>query len=307
MELIVTVLKILEFLLEELHFCEHAMFSVAVYRNQFDEAEGHCQRCLTYSKRLGASGETKTTCMFKAICSFSWLRRRQGDYSAAVIFAEEAYNLVVDAYDPAHPQVQEAANLLIGCLIDKGDFLNAERFAEQTYQNLRDPKNGMNQEGEEVAKGAYDLADVICRQNGDLEGLIKAEELIREVLRIRTPIFGFNHHCVGVSCDLLARILMTQLLKKNNKSFDRLRDESKELFERSIAIFMRNEGPDGVNTAIGNLNIGGYHEVLATLQPTRDTKRPMLLQAKSHCMEVRFKYLRYVIYLGTIFICCYFS
>ncbi len=144
-------------------------------------------------KPIGASGETKTTCMFKAICSFSWLRRRQGDYSAAVIFAEEAYNLVVDAYDPAHPQVQEAANLLIGCLIDKGDFLNAE----QTYQNIRDPKNGMNQEGEEVAKGAYDLADVICRQNGDLEGLIKAEELIREVLVTGTPKFGHNNHFGG--------------------------------------------------------------------------------------------------------------
>jgi hypothetical protein len=70
---------------------------------------------------------------------------------------------------------------------------------------------------------------------------------------------------------------------------------------------MRNEGPDGVNTAIGNLNIGGYYEVLATLQPTRDTKRPMLLKAKSHCIEVRFKYLRYVIYLETIFICCFYS
>jgi hypothetical protein len=98
--------KNMEFLLEELQFSEHAMFSIAVYKNQFDEAEGHCQRCLTYSKRLGASGETKTTCMFKAICAFSWLRRRQGDYSAAVIFAEEAYNLVVEAYDPVHPQVQ---------------------------------------------------------------------------------------------------------------------------------------------------------------------------------------------------------
>jgi hypothetical protein len=44
---------------------------------------------------------------------------------------------------------------------------------------LRDKKNGIDQESEAVADGAYNLADVIFRQDGDL---IKAEELARESL-----------------------------------------------------------------------------------------------------------------------------
>jgi hypothetical protein len=67
----------------------------------------------------------------------------------------------VDAYDPVHPQVQQAAEMLINCLIQEGDLFNAERFAQQTYENLRDRKNGMDQEGEEVALGSCNLANVI--------------------------------------------------------------------------------------------------------------------------------------------------
>jgi hypothetical protein len=68
-----------------------------------------------------------------------------------VTFAAEAYNLVVDTSDPVHPQVQEAAGYLINSLILIVDLSNAERFAEQTYANHRDIKNGMDQEGKQVA------------------------------------------------------------------------------------------------------------------------------------------------------------
>jgi hypothetical protein len=53
-----------------------------------------------------------------------------------VVLAEEAYNLLVEAYDCAHPEVQEAAGILISCLIEKGDSFNAERYAKVTYRNL---------------------------------------------------------------------------------------------------------------------------------------------------------------------------
>jgi hypothetical protein len=79
---------------------------------------------------------------------------------------------------------------LINSLILQGDLLIAERFAEQTYQNLRDFKNGMDQEGTEVAMGAYNLADVIRRQ--EERDLIKAEKLARESLLIRTRLYGTN-------------------------------------------------------------------------------------------------------------------
>jgi flagellar hook assembly protein FlgD len=83
-----------------------------------------------------------------------------------VTSAEECYNLVVEAYDPVHPQVQEAAGVLINILISKGDLFDAECYAQVTYGNLRDKKNGIDQESEAVAEGAYNLADVIYRQKG---------------------------------------------------------------------------------------------------------------------------------------------
>jgi tetratricopeptide (TPR) repeat protein len=252
---------------------ERIMALIVMDRNQFDLAEGHCHRCLANSRRLGVEGEEKVTSIFEALRTYTNLRQRQGDFAGAVTFAEEAYNLVVDVYDPVQPQVQ-AASCLISCLIHQGDLFNAERYAEQTYANLRDIKNGINQQGEEVAKGANNLADVILRQDdGDL---IKAEKLGRESLHIRTQLYGSDHGRVGLSIMLLARIL-----KKQGK----FRDETKELFERSLSIYTRDEGPNGMNTATATVNIGQFHHGLAMTQSMVSTKRIQLLLAKSYFEE----------------------
>jgi hypothetical protein len=128
----------------------------------------------------------------------------------------------------------------------------------------------MDQEGEEVANGSYNLADVIHRQKGDL---LKAEELAREALLIRKQRNSSNE---GASCDLLAQILQSQ---------GKFEDETQGLFENSLAIFIRREGPDGANTAISNVNIGRYYYELARRQPTVDTKRKYFLISKSYIEE----------------------
>jgi tetratricopeptide (TPR) repeat protein len=262
------------YLLDASSNVEGNMATVTINRSQFDVAEGHCHRRLAHSRKLGVEGEDKTTSIFEALRTYVILRQHQGDYSSAVSFAEEAYNVCVDANDPVHPQVQQAAGMLINSLIHKGDFFNAERFAEQTYQNLRDIKNGMDQEGEEVAKGAYNLADVIHRQDdGDL---IKAEKLARESLRIRTRLYSSNDHLIGTSCMLLGRILMAQ---------GKFGDETKELLKRSLDIDVMNEGLDGLNTAVGNISIGRFYYKLAMIQSVISIKRTHLLLAKSYAEE----------------------
>jgi hypothetical protein len=252
---------------------ERNMATVTMGRDQFDIAEGHCRRYLANVRRLGVEGEEKVSSIFEALDTYVKLRRRRGDYSGAVTFAEEAYNVVVLAYDCVHPQVQGAAGSLISCLIEKGDLFNAERFAQQTYENLKDRKNGMDQEGEEVAMGSHNLADVIHRQEGDL---LKAEELAREAFRIRSLLFNSDDHRIGANCDLLAQILQSQ---------GKFEDETKRLFERSLAIFIRREGLDGVNTAIVNISTSSYYCKLARRQPTVDTKRKYFLISKSHIEE----------------------
>jgi hypothetical protein len=265
----------MNYLLLELLRTEQNMAAFTMNSYQLDIAEGHCQRCLAYSKRYGLEGEVKTTVTLSALKTYCTLRQRQIDYPGALVFAEECYNLVVEAYDPVHPQVQEAAGILIDILIMKGDLYDAERYAQVTYSNLRDKKNGIDQESKAVAVGAYNLANVIYEQKGDL---VKAEELARESLRIRTLIYGNNESTVDVCYDLLANILNAQ---------GKFGNETRKLYERSLAISIRYEGPDGFNTAIGHYNIATFYHKLANIQPTVDLKRAQLLLAKSHFVEVR--------------------
>jgi tetratricopeptide (TPR) repeat protein len=260
-------------LLQQLSHIEQNMAIALINECRYDTAEGHCQRCLVYSKRYGLEGEVKTSMIFGALRAYCRLRINQENYSHAQIYAEECYNLVVEAYDPVHFQVQEAAGILINILIKKGDLFDAERYAQVTYSNLRDKKNGMDQEGDEVAVGAYNLARVICRQEGDL---VKSEELAREALRLRILIFGHQHSDVGASCLLLAEILQSQGI---------LGDETSGLYKRALAIAIRNEGPDGFNDAIGNGNLAGFYHRLARIQPTYKSKRTHLLTSKSYYEE----------------------
>jgi hypothetical protein len=209
--------------------------------------------------------------MFKALKTYCLLRQRQCNLLDALTIAEECYNLVVEAYNPVHPQVQEAAGILIDILISKGDLFDAERYAQVTYGNLRDKKNGIDQESEAVAEGAYNLANVIFQQDGDL---IKAEELARESLRIRSLIFDSNHQSVSISCNLVANILRKQ---------SKLGDETRVLFERFLAISIRNEGP--ANTAAANSNLGLFYYQLSHEQATLNVQQAQLLLAKSHHEE----------------------
>jgi hypothetical protein len=263
----------INYLVEQLFYTELNMTVITMHRRQFVLAEGHCQRCLPYSRRYGLEGEKKVTMIFEALkicCSFQIY---QDNYSDALSFAEECYNLVVEAYDPVHPQVQEAAGVLINILISKGNLFDAERYDQVTYGNLRDKKNGIDQESEALALGAYNLADVIYRQDGDL---MKSEELAREHLRITSVIVNCNHDRVGRAYNILANILMGQ---------SRLGNETRGLYERFFSNSIVNFGPDGVNTAAGNRNLGEFYRQLPGVQTTVDLKQKQLLIAKAYYEE----------------------
>jgi tetratricopeptide (TPR) repeat protein len=255
------------------YFAERKMASLKMERNQFDEAEGHCQRCLVYSRRLEVEEKRKTTLIYEALRKYVILRSQEGNYSGAVELAEEAYNLVVEAYDPVHHQVQEAANLLIDCLLKNRNFYDAERYAEVTYGNLKDLKNGMDQQSEAIALGAYSFADAISRKGGDL---VKAERLAREALSIRSRLYSSDSYQLAPSCTLLAQILQKQ---------DKLGAETKELLERALAINIRHQGPDGCNTAVVNILLGLFHRRHAKVNTEVALQKLFLRQAKAHFEE----------------------
>jgi hypothetical protein len=242
-------------------------------RNEFILAESYCQQALSHARLYEGTEEDKVDLICSALRALYDLRGIQSNFIDALPFAEEAYDLVAIAYNPVHPKVQKAAGTLIECLILKGDLYNAERFSEATLDSLKDPANGLDQLSEEVAKGYYNLAVVINAQEGDL---VKAEMLARESLRIRTRIYGNDHVKVGLSCSLLARILVSQ---------GNLGDETMELFELAVANYTKHYGPDGTNTAISNMNLGKFYHKLADKQQISRRKVEYLCLSKSKLEE----------------------
>jgi tetratricopeptide (TPR) repeat protein len=197
----------------------------------------------------------------------------QGNYEEALSFAEEAYNCVAIAYNPVHPEVQNAASLLIELLCWKDDFDHAETFARMSLDSLRDPGNGLDQQSEAVANGYYDLGNVIKQQKGNL---VKAEELARESLRIRSRLYDAHHHLVGVSISLLASILKAQ---------GNLNSETQELHERSLSIDIKHFGSEGVNTAISNFNLGSFYYFRAEDSQSTELSKDNLQLSESKYKE----------------------
>jgi tetratricopeptide (TPR) repeat protein len=138
---------------------------------------------------------------------------------------------------------------------------------------LKDPKNRLDQQSEEVAQGYYNFANVLCQLKGDL---VKAEMLGRESLRIRTRLYGNNHQNVGYISSLLGRILKAQ---------NKLGRETKELFERSLAIDTESFGPDGTNTAVSVVNLANFYGQCADAQKTTETRKEQLLLSRSKFVE----------------------
>jgi len=227
---------------------------------QFNLVETHCQRGLSYARLYEGTEDDKSTFVCGFLSIFYDLRKVEGNYADASNFAEEAYNCVAIAYNPVHPKVQYAASTLIESLTLKGDFQNAELFAQMTLDSLKDPKNGLDQQSEAVARGYSDLASVIKNQ---MRNLVKAEKLAREALRIRVLI-NSSSHVAGFTTGLLSSILMCQ---------DKLGSETKVLLEQTLAINIRNFGPDGANTATAQFNFGLFYRHLAEAQQIVATRK----------------------------------
>jgi tetratricopeptide (TPR) repeat protein len=244
-----------------------------LHLSQFNEVETHCQRSLSYARLYEGTEDEKTDLLVRALKVFYNLRKIERNYDEALIFAEEAYNCVAVAFNPVHPKVQEAASTLIECLIHKGDLSKAELFAQMTLDSLKDSNNGLDQQSEAMAKGYYDLANVINEQRADL---VKAENLARESLRIRVLIEGSSYNrLVAATASLLASILMRE---------SKLGSETKELLERVLSISIRNYGLDGANTANAYMCLGLFHCQLAKVQQTVETRKINL-----HVSEIKIK------------------
>jgi tetratricopeptide (TPR) repeat protein len=238
------------------------------HRNEFVLAEGHCQQALSYARMYDVEEKEKTNLLCSALSSLYTLRSYQGNYIDALAYAEESYNCAAIAYNPVHPEVQDAASALIECLTFKGDFYDAERFSQATLDSLKDSANGLDQQSEAVAKGYYDLGNVIYNLKEDF---VKAETLVRESLRIRTSLYDADHMHVAMSAGLLAAILQSQ---------GNLGSETKELHERCLVSDIKNFGPYGSHTAVTNYSLGTFYCLRADKSQNPDMRKENLSLSK---------------------------
>jgi hypothetical protein len=79
-----------------------------------------------------------------------------------------------------------------------------------------------------------------------------------------------------MTSNLLAHILEAQ---------GKLGDETRGLYERCLAISIRNFGSDVSNTAIANQNLGKFYAGIALKENTIGSMRPQFLLAKPYCEE----------------------
>jgi hypothetical protein len=101
---------------------------------------------------------------------------------------------------------------------------------------------------------------------------VKAEMLVRESLRIRTSLYDADHTQLALSAGFLATVLQSQ---------GNLGSETKELNERSLVSNIRNFGPEGINTAVTNFNLGTFYHLRADRNQIADMRKENLLLSKS--------------------------
>lgn len=266
-------------LLSELVETERFQCAMAQSRNDYSAALIHCEHGLVYAKRFRLEGELKVIAIFTALSTFIEIKMGLGHYSEAVVLSEEAYNIVAIFYNPVHQWVQAAAGYLIMALTNSGNYKDAERFAEQTLANLRDPRNGADPKSIQVADGAANLADAILRaylENKKDVDIVKAEKLAREALVLREKWCGRESTDLCKFISLLANVLMAQ---------KKLGDETKGLFERTSSICLHHEGPYGSGTAGGYCNLGQFYNRCGDEQVTPAAKKEQYKLAKKNILN----------------------
>lgn len=246
---------------------------------QFEEAEIHCQECSKYARK--SHGDIRTTNVCLALRVYSCLRRFQGRFAEAVAMAEEAYITVSEAHCPEHPKVQDAAADLIDCLTLVNEFSQAEAYARITYESLIDPSCGIDQEGEQIARGMQQLAHVLLLvvQNDEKASqdiLIEAEKLIRQSCIVVEKVFGGNTPNLAICLDTFGKILVER---------GTFNAEVKDAFTRVVLIYDSVEGGRGRGTVHSRQTLGDYLVMMSGKMPVGEERSKLQEEAVAAYMH----------------------
>jgi tetratricopeptide (TPR) repeat protein len=177
-------------------------------------------------------GEARTNHIQTCLITKGQTLYRQCKYSEAKIVYEEAYNLIVELFNPGHPEVLKVANYMINTLIQLFEFEDAARYARISYECQ---KGTGNPESLEVADAPESLSSVIYQlilRNGPESGdIMEAEKLAKTALHMKERIFGRDHSLLQSALFTLSKVLRQQ--GKEN--------EAKDLLERNLAVYSKKD------------------------------------------------------------------
>lgn len=174
--------------LQDLVEAERRLSIIYSQSKQFGQAEYHCQQCLIFSKLV--KGENQIPFERRALANYANCKEEQSLNHEAIAFFENAYILASGAYGCVHCEVQEAASNLIDCLLNQGDYSRADGYCRMNYDNLTDPRNGIDQESDEVCHGMFQICCIWLKKDpvkDEKEAIAlgnEAEDLIRKSTRL---------------------------------------------------------------------------------------------------------------------------
>lgn len=183
---------------------------------QFDQCLHHVQEALVAARYFGPAYSRS---LYHALSNLAntHVVLKTGD---GANFAEEAYNLASEEFGPEHPEVHEAATILINIYQDTGNFVDAERFARINYESLKDPNNNVDPEGDLLALGKNQVARLWLltppdQRIGGEQAAEEAETLSREACAIfeGLEMNGANDPMssqLGLALTTLAEIMMVR-------------------------------------------------------------------------------------------------
>ena len=212
-----------------LYTAERTIASIYIFRKQFDEASTHCEHTLMFAQLT--IGEERVERVYFSLVLLAQIRGTLGRNLEAIDLCEKAYILVSDAHGPVHPIVQKSILELIYQLIQSKNYKRADDFCRINYENLTDPLFGVDQEGEFLAEGTRQIAeiwlfkDAPCDEKAAFLAAEEAEALAKKACRLADKVFGPNSREVVMYCSVLREILIRR---------DKYTEETRAVLERLL-------------------------------------------------------------------------
>lgn len=263
--------KSLESTLQILSESEKLICSAHTQNEQYELAEQHIEQSLIFARLM--KGEDRIPTESQAVDAFATLRCKQERVPEANSLWEQSYILVSEAYGPVHPDVQEAALVLISSLVQSGNLSLAEDYCRMNYENLIDPKlrSSEEQENYQVCLGRMQLAEIWLKKTDEdmaSEAAValaeEAEDMMRKSCVMAERLYELDPDVQIHHWQLFCRILIKR---------GKYNDEGRAVLEKLMALYLKHPTDEAYDHIVYILaRSSTYHQDTGDAMPLGDAR-----------------------------------